>query len=145
MQEFELLRQYLKANKIKAIKTAGGSYVEMITAGKGARVDSGKYVSILYTGRTLAGVVFDSNTDPHFGHTEPLSFTTGINEMIAGFDEGMQLLKVGAKARIYIPSSQAYGKTGIPPGIQPFETLVYDVEVLSLANKPVSIPPGTEN
>lgn len=139
--EPEVVTQYLKKNNVQAVKTPGGTYVEILNPGTGEKVDTGKFVSVMYTGRNFQGKVFDSNTDPTFGHTEPLGFTVGRQEMLPGFDEAVRMLKVGGKARFYIPSMQAYGPRGRAPKIGPFESLIFDVEVISVSNKPPPPPP----
>lgn len=130
------ISEYLKKNSIPAIQTANGNFIEIVQPGTGAKVDSGKYVTVKYTGRLFSGQAFDSNIDSSFGHTEPLGFTVGRQEMLPGFDEAVKTLKVGAKARFFIPSMQAYGKSGRPPKIQRYENLIFEVEVLSVSANP---------
>jgi FKBP-type peptidyl-prolyl cis-trans isomerase FkpA len=140
VKEEEAVKNYLKKNNIDAIRTPNGAYVQIISQGTGADVDSGKYVRVMYTGKTFEGKTFDSNTDTTFGHTEPLGFVVGQRQMIAGFDEGVQLLKVGAKAKIYMPSMLGYGPQPPSPDIKPYEHLVFDVEVLDIADKAPAQP-----
>jgi len=84
-----------------------------------------------YTGKLLDGTIFDSNKDPKFGHVQPFSFTLGAGMVIKGWDEGMQLLKLGGRATFYIPSSLAYGPQG-SGSIPPNAVLVFDVEVTGI-------------
>ena len=132
---------YLKKNNIQAQKTGSGTYVQIINPGQGAPIDAGKYVSVMYRGSTFGGKVFDSNMDNKFGHTQPLGFVVG-GGMIKGFDEGVRLLKKGAKARIYIPSMLGYGAQAPSPDIKPFENLIFDVDVLDVADKAPAQPQG---
>lgn len=127
--EIKEMQEYLIKKKITAAKTGAGVFVEILEQGSGPAIDSGKTVSVMYKGSTLAGVVFDSNLDNTFGHTDPLTFTVGTGQMIKGFDDGVKLLKQGSKARIYIPSMLAYA--GQPPSdkIKPFEALIFEVEI----------------
>lgn len=134
------VKDYITKKGIKAQRTDNGVYVEILNAGTAPMADSGKYVSVMYKGQTFAGKVFDSNLDPKFQHTDPLSFTVGTGQMIRGFDEGVRLLGKGGKGRIYIPSSLAYGAQSPSPDIKPFEHLVFDVEVLDVQDKAPAQP-----
>jgi FKBP-type peptidyl-prolyl cis-trans isomerase len=92
--------------------------------GTGAEAVSGKTVSVYYTGKLQDGTVFDSNV----GKT-PLSFTVGASQMIPGFDQGVQGMKVGGKRTITIPPSLGYGEQGYGGVIPPNATLVFEVEL----------------
>ncbi len=128
------VQEYLRKNNIQAQKTGTGTYVQVINPGQGTPIDAGKYVSVMYKGSTFGGKVFDSNMDPKFGHTQPLSFVVG-GGMIKGFDEGIRLLKKGGKGRIFIPSMLGYGPQSPSPDIKPFENLIFDVDVVDVADK----------
>jgi FKBP-type peptidyl-prolyl cis-trans isomerase len=141
-KEEVVVKDYLSKNKINnAQRTANGVYVQIQNEGTGAPVTQGKYVTVMYTGKTFGGTTFDSNMDPAFGHTEPLGFTVGAQQMIRGMDEGVQLLKEGSKATIYIPSMLGYGPQPPSPQIKPFEHLVFNVEVLKVSDKAPPAPP----
>lgn len=131
------INSYLSANKVNAQKTGRGTYVQILRPGTGAEVKEGKYVSVNYTGSTFAGKVFDSNTDPAKGHVEPLIFQVGAPGMIRGFDEGIRTLKEGGKARIFIPSTLAYGPQSPSPDIKPYENLIFDIEVMKVSDQPI--------
>jgi FKBP-type peptidyl-prolyl cis-trans isomerase FkpA len=88
-------------------------------------------VTVNYTGRLLNGEVFDSNVDSTFGHMEPFKFTTGFRQVIEGWDIAVRAMKVGEKAKVYIPSMLAYGMQGSGSKIPPYSHLVFDIEVLS--------------
>src|SRR5688572_753181 len=83
--EIAFLEKYLKEKNIPVQKTPSGAFVEIIEPGTGNLGDSGKYVSVNYTGTSFSGKVFDSNTDSTFQHVAPISFTVGNKEMIVGF------------------------------------------------------------
>lgn len=135
----KVITEHLSKNNIQAQKVGQGTYVQLITPGTGAEVTDGKYVSLMYKGATFAGKVFDTNMDNSFNHTEPLSFVVGGQPMIKGFDEGIKGLKEGAKAKLFIPSSLAYGMNP-PPGIEPNTNMIFDIEVLSVRDKAPSTP-----
>lgn len=142
--EIGSIQKFLADKKITAEKTASGSFVEMITPGTGNPIDSGKYVSVKYTGTSWSGKKFDSNTDSTFGHTDLLSFVVGTagtpGGMIKGFDDGVKLMKLGSKAKIYIPSILGYAGSPGSPLIKPFENLIFDVEIVNVQDKAPAPP-----
>ena len=125
------LQEYFAKTHIKPLKTSFGVYYTISKEGEGNKVLAGETVSVFYTGRLLDGTVFDSNIDPSFHHTEPLIFETGKGQVIRGYDKGVQLLKKGSKATLYIPSELAYGEHS-PAGIAANSVLVFDVEILDV-------------
>jgi FKBP-type peptidyl-prolyl cis-trans isomerase FkpA len=127
--EVKELETYLASKNIKAQKTPSGSFVEVINPGEGMQADSGKYVSVFYTGTSFSGKKFDSNTDTSFHHTDPYPFVVGTGTMIKGFDEGVQFLKKGGNAKVYIPSMLAYAGQPTSPLIKPYEHLVFDIKI----------------
>jgi FKBP-type peptidyl-prolyl cis-trans isomerase len=131
-RDIEEVGSYLKSNKINAVKTPAGAYVEMVRQGSGALPDSGKQLSIYYTGTNLKGDKFDSNIDSSFGHTDVFKIVVGQMGSIQGFEEGMKMVAKGGKAKIYIPSMLGYGMQGAPPRIKPYEHLIFDVELLDI-------------
>ena len=136
----KILQDYFAKNNIKAVKAPLGTYVQILTPGTGANIDTSVVAKINYTGKTLDGKVFDSNTDPSKGHMEPLlaNMTTDQNlglNVISGWKDGLTLLNKGAKAKLYIPSSLAYGPTGAGNDIGPNAVLMFDVEVLDVLSR----------
>ncbi len=138
------IENMLKKKNIKAIKTKSGVFVDMINAGEGVKADSGMFIQVLYTGRLLKnGKIFDTNRDSSFKHAEPIGFTVGLQQVIPGWDESLRLFGKGGKGKIYIPSMLAYGMQGSPPGIAPYESLEFDVDVVNVsAPKPSLTSPG---
>ena len=121
--------EFLATNKIKegVVETESGLQYEVITSGDGekpANVES--QVTVHYHGTTIDGTVFDSSVD----RGEPATF--GLNQVIAGWTEGVQLMNTGSKYRFYIPSDLAYGDRGAGASIKPGSTLIFDVELLSV-------------
>lgn len=147
--EVLVVEKYVKEKNISAQKTPSGAFVEVKNPGTGNNIDSGKYVTVNYTGTTFSGTKFDSNTDTAFHHTEPLGFVVGAGQMIKGFDEGVKMMKPGSSARLYIPSLLAYGERPGSPLIKPFEHLIFDVQVLEVKDAPPPVknmppPPPSE-
>lgn len=118
--------EYLLEEGITASPRESGLYYVEREAGQGARVNSGDRVAVHYEGRLLDGTVFDSS----YERGEPLEFVVGRGQVISGWDEGIGLMRVGGKATLVIPSFLAYGDRGAGQIIQPFSTLVFDVEVV---------------
>lgn len=128
------LQEYFAKNNIKAEKTASGLYYTIQKPGSGAPIAKGQTVSMMYTGKTLDGNIFDSNNDPEVakknGHgNEPLTFAVGQGQMIPGVDEGVGLLKKGAKATLYLPSPIAYGPQSPNPSIPANAIMIFEVDI----------------
>jgi FKBP-type peptidyl-prolyl cis-trans isomerase len=136
----KILTDYFAKNNIQASKGVLGTYVQILQPGTGAAIDTGVVVKTNYTGKTLDGKTFDSNTDPAFNHVQPLLVNMTNDPslgttVIPGWTDGFKLLNKGAKAKFYIPSSLAYGAQGAGADIKPNSILVFDVEVLDVLNK----------
>jgi FKBP-type peptidyl-prolyl cis-trans isomerase len=134
------LTDYFAKNNIKAVKAPEGTYVEIIQPGTGNNIDTTVVAKVNYTGKTLKGVMFDSNTDPSKGHVQPYNVnmtndpSLGQN-VIKGWKDGLTLLNKGAKAKFYIPSPLAYGPQAGGPEIGANEILVFDIDVIDVLNK----------
>jgi FKBP-type peptidyl-prolyl cis-trans isomerase FkpA len=125
------IEDYLAKNKIVAQKAPQGTFVEVKQQGNGAQVDSGKYCSIRYTGKSFPSMkVFESNME---AGKEPFSVVVGTHAVIPGWDEGLKYFKQGGKGTLYIPFFNAYGAQPGPGG-QQFENLVFDIEVVSVSD-----------
>jgi len=132
------ISDFLTKNNIKATKTKWGTYIVIQAEGTGEKVTSNHIATVNYTGRTLdSAVVFDSNIDPKFGHTQPYDVNMtelgGPQGVILGWTDALLQLKKGSKATVYIPSSLGYGKNGNGPLIKADANLVFDIEVLDLS------------
>lgn len=132
----KIIQQYLDSTGQKAQPTDEGVYVIVHKEGEGAPAENGQTVSIMYTGKTLEGEIFDSNMDSSFHHTDPLVFPLGQGRMIPGMESGVRLLKKGAEATLVIPSGLAYGPNGRPPVIKPNSVLLFDVVVKDISGTP---------
>lgn len=111
------------------ISTRSGLQYQVLENGSGERPTASSRVKVNYQGSLLDGSVFDSS----YQRGEPAVF--GLNQVIAGWTEGLALMPVGAKYRFWIPGELAYGTRGAPGGvIGPNATLVFDVELLEIVN-----------
>ena len=109
-------------------QTQSGLRYKIIQNGDGKQATKGAMVSVHYKGQLLDGTVFDSS----YKRKQPIDFALGVGQVIAGWDEGIQLLKVGDKARFVIPSNLAYGERGAGGVIPPDATLIFDVELMNV-------------
>jgi FKBP-type peptidyl-prolyl cis-trans isomerase len=109
-------------------QTESGLRYKIITKGSGKRAHKGNVVSVHYKGQLIDGQVFDSS----YQRNQPIDFTLGNGQVIAGWDEGIQMLSTGDKARFVIPSELAYGSRGAGGVIPPDATLIFDVELVKV-------------
>jgi peptidylprolyl isomerase len=102
---------------------------EDLEVGDGATATAGKSVTVHYVGvSALNGRQFDASWDKG----EPFTFTLGQGDVIAGWDQGVEGMKVGGRRQLVIPPEEAYGAQGSPPTIGPNETLVFVVDLLAV-------------
>lgn len=113
------------AGKKGVITTASGLQYIILTPGEGEKPTARSTVTVHYQGTSLDGKEFDSS----YSRNSPLSFA--LNQVIAGWTEGVQLMPIGAKYRFFIHSDLAYGAKGAGAAIGPNETLIFEVELLS--------------
>ena len=114
------------AKKDGIIVTKSGLQYEVLTEGTGKKPKATDTVRCHYEGRLLDGTVFDSS----YKRNAPADF--GLQQVIAGWTEGVQLMAEGAKYRFYIPYMLAYGEGGAGASIPPFATLIFDVELIKV-------------
>ncbi len=131
----DIISAYLAKNNIKADKSPWGVYVAITTPGSGAKLTQNDVAVINYTGKTLNDSAFDSNTDPKFGHVEPLYVDLGEFRVMPGWIDGLKMMQKGSVGKLIIPSTLAYGKHGSPPKIGPDENLVFDVAVTDIISQ----------
>lgn len=108
--------------------TESGLGIEDLVAGEGIEATARSYVTVHYTGWLTDGSKFDSSKD----RDEPFCFTLGAFQVIPGWDEGVQGMKVGGKRKLTIPPELGYGRQGAGGVIPPNATLVFEVELLAV-------------
>ncbi len=114
------------AGKPGVVTTKSGLQYEVITEGTGKKPKATDKVKCHYEGTLIDGTVFDSS----YKRNEPAVF--GLNQVIPGWTEGVQLMSEGAKYRFYIPYLLAYGEQGAGSMIPPYSTLIFDVELIEV-------------
>ena len=143
-QEQEAKQQAAAAEAGKAAKAAGEAFLaenakkdgvvtlpsglqyQVLKEGNGKKPSATDQVVCHYEGTLIDGTVFDSS----YKRNEPATF--GLNQVIAGWTEGLQLMSEGAKYRFFIPYNLAYGERGAGAQIPPFAALVFDVELIQV-------------
>jgi FKBP-type peptidyl-prolyl cis-trans isomerase FklB len=117
--------------KKKGVKvTDSGLQYKVIKEGKGDKPKATDTVVVNYRGTLINGKEFDSS----YSRGKPVTFA--VNRVIKGWQEALQLMKVGAKWKVFIPSDLAYGERGAGGSIGPNETLVFDVELVEIKKEP---------
>lgn len=120
--------EFLAANKTKpgVVTTASGLQYQVLQQGTGPKPKPEDQVTVNYKGMLLDGTVFDSSYD----RGEPATF--GLSQVVAGWIEGLQLMPVGSKYKLFIPSNLAWGETGTGRDIGPNAAVVFEVELLKI-------------
>jgi len=116
------------AKRPEVVTLASGLQYEVMIAGTGATPKASDSVKVHYHGSLLDGTVFDSSVK----RGEPATF--GVTQVISGWVEALQLMPVGSKWKLFIPSDLAYGAKGAGQAIAPFSTLIFEVELLDIVN-----------
>jgi FKBP-type peptidyl-prolyl cis-trans isomerase FkpA len=108
--------------------TPSGLIIEEVIVGNGAAAAVGQKVKVHYTGWLTNGTKFDSSKD----RNDPFVFPLGAGNVIKGWDEGVQGMKIGGKRKLTIPPALGYGARGAGGVIPPNATLVFEVELLGV-------------
>jgi FKBP-type peptidyl-prolyl cis-trans isomerase len=122
----EFLAENSKKPEIKI--TQSGLQYEVLAEGNGVKPDADSIVKVHYEGRLLDGTLFDNS----YERQEPITFS--LNDVISGWTEGLQLMNVGSKYKLYIPSELGYGSFGYGP-VPPYATLIFTVELVGIVSK----------
>lgn len=127
---------FLAENKSKegVVVTASGLQYKILTAGAGAKPTPSDTVVCNYRGTLINGTEFDSS----YKRGQPATFP--VSGVIKGWTEALQLMPVGSKWQLFIPSDLAYGERGAPPDITPNATLIFEVELVSIQKKEAAAP-----
>ena len=126
--ETTAIEAYAASSGLKYTKTESGLYYSITKATNGPKASKGEQVETNYTGKLLNGKVFDTNAKTG----KPFAFVLGAQQVIMGWDEIFSILHEGEKATIILPSSLAYGAQGAGADIEPYASLVFDVELLKV-------------
>ena len=117
---------YINKHKAGVVELPSGLQYEVLKKGTGAKPTASDKVKCHYHGTLINGTVFDSSVQ----RNEPAVF--GVSQVIPGWVEALQLMEVGSKWRLFIPSQLAYGEQGAGEIIEPNSALVFDVELLDI-------------
>lgn len=136
--DIKIIEDYISENNLNASKTESGVYYVIEEEGNGPAVEQGDSVAVNYTGYVVDGTVFDTSIEEVARANSkfmegrpygPLEFQVGMGRVIPGWDEGLQHLKEGSKAKLLIPSTLAYGNQQVSEEIKANSVLIFDVEV----------------
>jgi FKBP-type peptidyl-prolyl cis-trans isomerase FklB len=122
---------FLAANKTKdgVVALPSGLQYKVLTAGNGPKPTASDSVTCNYKGTLISGKEFDSS----YKRGQPATFP--VSGVIKGWTEALQLMPVGSKWQLFIPADLAYGDRGAPPDIAPGDTLIFEVELLSIGEQ----------
>ncbi len=136
-----LADKYIADHKLSVLTTPSGLRYSISKLGSGTKPVIGDTVYVNYVGHTLDGKVFDSSIEAEAKKAglqqpgreyAPLSFALGTQGIIEGWNEAFPLLKAGTKATLILPSKLAYKENAAGPGIPPYSTLIFDVELIKI-------------
>jgi FKBP-type peptidyl-prolyl cis-trans isomerase len=127
--DIEVIKKHFEDNNLDLSEyktTASGLYYKNLVEGTGEQIKSGDKIEVHYVGKLLNGAPFDSSYD----RAQAFKMTVGAKDVIEGWDEVLQLMRVGDDTRVYIPSYLAYGRCGSGTNIGPNTVLMFDIKVL---------------
>jgi FKBP-type peptidyl-prolyl cis-trans isomerase len=130
-KEETALQTYISTNNITTVPSASGIYYIETAPGKGIKIDSGCQVKLQFKVSSLDGKQIFSTYD----RPEPVSFQYGKRFDTPGFEEAISLMKKEGKAKVIVPSKEAFGEQGRGSLVPPFTTLLYEVEIVDVMSK----------
>lgn len=143
------IKKYIADSKLNVTQTPSGLYYVITSQGSGPKPAVGDTAVVNYTVKSIANKVMESSVKSEaikaklpinpMNPYKPIRFAVGAKGMIAGMDEGIQLLNKGAKATLILPSSLAYGEQGNGM-IAPFSTIIFDVELVDIVHPNPNAP-----
>ncbi|WP_242920971.1 FKBP-type peptidyl-prolyl cis-trans isomerase [Pontibacter liquoris] len=126
----QTIRQYFRLNKVDTtavVRTSSGLYYLNDVPGTGVQIKAGDEVEVHYIGKFVNNATFDSSYD----RGDSFSFVVGAGQVIKGWDEGLQLMKVGEEAHLFIPSHLGYGPRG-RGSVPPSAVLIFEIKAISV-------------
>jgi FKBP-type peptidyl-prolyl cis-trans isomerase FkpA len=148
-QEPGKIKTYIESNKLAVTKTASGLNYVITKQGNGQKPAVGDTAVVNYVGKFVSGKVFDTNIKEEAQKAkmfvpgrpyEAARIPVGVKAVIPGWDEGLQLLSIGAKATFVVPSDLAYGASGGGQIIPPYTPLVFEVELVKIIHPNPNAP-----
>ena len=121
------LETYLKDHQINAQKATNGIYYQVEQEGRGDFPRAGDYVQVNYIGRLLDGKIFDQSEEAN-----PIVFQLGRRQVISGWELGIPLFREGAKGKLFLPATVAYGKRGAGKAVPPNSPLIFEIELIDI-------------
>lgn len=125
--EAKIMEDYAKKNFPNATKTQYGIYRVVVKEGSGELLKAGNTAQVHYTGKLMNGKVFDSSIGK-----APFELTVGQGAVIPGWEQALAMMKKGEKSIFFIPSSLAYGEQGAGGVIEPFSSLIFEMEIVDV-------------
>lgn len=136
-KEIKIIKDYLAKNKITAIQTPEGVFVQIKKPGlETNKIDSTKQANVFYKGYLLNGETFDSNINPANPKSKPLEVRVGEGKVIQGWDIALKYFAKGASGSIFIPAVLGYGPQPMSSTTQGYDNLVFDLEIVDVFKKP---------
>jgi FKBP-type peptidyl-prolyl cis-trans isomerase len=127
-EEPKKINNYIADNEIKMSPSSSGLYFILLTEGTGPLAKPGDKVKVNYTLYSLDGQEIESS----YTNDQPFEFQVGSNQVIKGWEEAIQKMKKGGKAKLIVPSNLAYGARQMNDYIKPYSTLVFELELLEI-------------
>jgi FKBP-type peptidyl-prolyl cis-trans isomerase len=137
-KEIKIIKNYLAKNKINAIQTPEGVFVQIKKPGvESNKIDTTKQANVFYKGYLLNGETFDSNINPANPKAKPLEVRVGEGKVIQGWDIALKYFAKGGSGSIFIPAVLGYGPQPMSLTSIGYDNLAFDIEIADVIKKPV--------